>query len=745
MSRFHFIPGYLLISFLSMLAGFAQQPAFPGADGWGKYVSGGRGGSVIAVTSLNDSGEGSLRAALNVSGPRTIVFRVSGTIFLKSDLKISKGDLTIAGQTAPGDGICLANYPLKISATNVIVRYLRSRLGDKAGQDEDALSVNDADSVIIDHCSFSWSVDESASAYSNSHFTMQYCIISESLWNSIHPKGEHGYGGIWGGNKASFHHNLLAHHTSRLPRFNGARYNESWDELVDHRNNVIYNWGFNSAYGGEPSELDGSIARINVVKNYYKAGPATRTGELQYRIVSPDADSQYGFSKWYVDSNEVAGYPLVLDDNWGLGVQGVSNEEKQSMRSDTVFPYVMDIEETASQAYNRVLSWVGARLPRMDTVDKRILWEVTNGTAIYGGSYGDQKGIIDSQDEVGGWPALYSAPAPPDADQDGMPDPWEIDHGLDPADPEDRNDDDFGNGYTNLEEYLNSIAEFGDFLPPPTELILELAGLNNAKLDWTDNSEREEGFLIERADSGDFYVVDTVPPDSNHYEDVNLAYENDYSYRVRAFTSSDTSAYTNVRTITTLAADSPPLKAYQPSPYHYENDVPVNPVLIWKPGAGSEYHTVYFGTTNPPDLVRDQEENMYQPGTLEHSTSYYWRIDETNDNGTTTGQVWKFITEPSTSVEKVIDLNEEFPFDIYPNPVTGKTVTIWFKTEEASEMAIRLYDLYGKQVKADHLEHYPQGSHKHEFRLGHMPNGTYLLMIHTGRFYRSARITIANR
>jgi pectate lyase len=732
MSRFLFTTGYMMISIFSMTCGYAQQPAFPGADGWGKFASGGRGGEVIEVTNLYDSGEGSLRAAINVSGARTIVFSVSGTIFLNSDLKISKGDLTIAGQTAPGDGICLANYPLKIEATNVIVRYLRSRLGDKSGQEEDALFVRYADSVIIDHCSFGWSVDEAASAYSNSHFTMQYCIISESLYHSIHSKGEHGYGGIWGGHKASFHHNLLAHHTSRLPRFNGARYNASWDELVDHRNNVIYNWGFNNAYGGEPSEIDGSIARINVVKNYYKAGPATRPGELQFRILSPDADPVYGFSRWHVDSNGVAGYPLVLEDNWGLGVQGVSEAEKQLMRSDTLFPYVMDAEENVSFAYARVLSEAGARLPRRDTLDKRIIWEVANDTAIFGGTYGEHSGIIDSQDEVGGWPELYSAPAPPDTDHDGMPDQWETDHGLNPYDPADRNEEDFGNGYTNLEEYLNGIEEFGDFLRPPTALKLDLAGLNHVLLDWQDNSDREAGFFIERADSGDFYLLDTLPSDSISYADSNLVYETTFSYRIRAFTDGDTSAYTNVRSITTLAEWSPPLIASQPSPAHYENDVSVSPVLSWKPGSGTEYHRVYFGTTNPPDLVGEQTDNEYLPGMLEHSTSYYWRIDEVNTNGTATGQVWKFITEASTSVEQVSDRHDMLPFDIYPNPVTSRIATIEFRLSEAAEISISLYDIFGRRVKADYLGHYLQGLHRHELHLDEFPSGTYLLMIHTG-------------
>ena len=242
-------------------------PAFPGAEGFGAAATGGRGGQVYIVTNLNDSGTGSLRDALDHNTPRTIVFQVSGTIHLYSNLNIQYPNVTIAGQTAPGDGICIANGTLYAGYDNVIIRYIRCRLGDQwpdgtENGDDDATWGRYGDTIILDHVSASWSVDESLSYYANSNFTAQWCIISESLRYSHHEKGAHGYGGIWGSTNSSWHHNLLAHHSSRNPRV------ESDITNMDLRNNVIYNWGFNSCYGGEG-------ANVNIVNCYYKPGPAT--------------------------------------------------------------------------------------------------------------------------------------------------------------------------------------------------------------------------------------------------------------------------------------------------------------------------------------------------------------------------------------------------------------------------------------------------------------------------------------
>ncbi len=419
----------VMLFWVSVSASHAQQLAFPGAI-------------VIAVTNLNDSGPGSLRAAVDDTSTRTIVFRVAGTIALQSDLVIKNGNLTIAGQTAPGDGICLRDYPLSIEANNVIIRYLRVRLGDVHRLAEDALSVYFRKDLIIDHCSFSWGTDEVLTVRDNENTTVQWCIISESLNDSYHPKGTHGYGGIWGGKGATFHHNLIAHHTSRTPRLNGSRYHKKpEEELVDFRNNVIYNWGFNNVYGGEGG-------RFNLVANYYKCGPASRHKD---RIAEPWDDR----GNWYVADNFVSGYPEVTRDNWAGGIQG---EFKANVRVDAPHPCIPVATQSAEEAYELVLSQAGAVLPERDTLDARIVAEVREGRATFGGSYGAGTGIIDSQSQVGGWPTLRSAAAPEDEDGDGMADDWERARGLDATNLEDRNGDLNGDGYTNLENYLNGLV-----------------------------------------------------------------------------------------------------------------------------------------------------------------------------------------------------------------------------------------------------------------------------------------------
>lgn len=431
----------LLIMVAFNLTAFAQQLAFPGAEGFGRFATGGRGGVVLEVTNLNDHGPGSLRSAIEANEVRTIIFRISGTIVLESALVIEHGDLTIAGQTAPGDGICLKNYPLIIAADNVIIRFLRIRLGDEKRVVDDAISGIGHRNIIIDHCSFSWGIDEVASFYDNENFTLQWCIISESLNHSFHPKGDHGYGGIWGGKGASFHHNLLAHHSSRNPRFNGSRtHGEPIREIVDFRNNVIYNWGFNSAYGGEGGNH-------NLVANFYKAGPATRP---KNRIVEP-WDSK---GRWYVAGNFVAGFPVITSDNWAGGVQG---KFAKHVRLNDPLPVAPVITHPADQAYEWVMKIAGAILPKRDTIDVRIIEEVKKGTASFGGVWGSGTGIIDSQNDVGGWPELKTYAVPLDDDHDGMADDWELAHGLDPADPADRNGDADGDGFTNLENYLNQM------------------------------------------------------------------------------------------------------------------------------------------------------------------------------------------------------------------------------------------------------------------------------------------------
>lgn len=442
----------LILICLFPLAVSGQLPAFPGAEGFGRYTSGGRGGDVWVVTNLTDSVTkplpGSLRWALNKTGPRTIVFAISGTIELKRRLSISKGDVTIAGQTAPGDGICIKGNTVSVDADNVIIRYVRFRCGIDLPTEEppDAITGIRRRDIIIDHCSMSWSVDETASFYDNTNFTMQWCIISESLYNAGHYKGEHGYGGIWGGMGASFHHNLLASHTSRNPRFCGARYHPDTKEkeIVDFRNNVIFNWGFNSSYGGE-------IGHQNMINNYYKPGPATKKTVLS-RIVEP-FDS---LGRWYLSGNYMTGSRQVTSDNWAGGVQGDFAKAK-GIRVNEPFTFAPVKTQKASKAYKLVLKNAGAVLPRRDVLDERIVRETVTGICAYGDSYGAGTGIIDSQNNTEGWPELKTYGVQPDSDADGMPDRWERSKGLNPDDPADRNTK-ARSGYTMLEEYLNSAA-----------------------------------------------------------------------------------------------------------------------------------------------------------------------------------------------------------------------------------------------------------------------------------------------
>lgn len=420
-----------------------RAPAFPGAEGFGKYTIGGRGGRVIEVTNLNDSGPGSFRAAVMAKGPRTVVFRVSGTIALESEIKIREPFLTIAGQTAPGDGICVKNYQFNFDTQHLIIRHVRFRPGDEKGKEQDGFG-GGGDYIVVDHCSASWGVDETFSINKASNLTVQWCMVTESLTKSLHKKGNHGYGGLWGGPGGSWHHNILAHHSSRNPRASG----NAASGLMDYRNNVVYNWGFNSAYGGE-------LWPRNWINNYYKSGPAT-DDKVRHRIfIQKDPRG-----KMFAAGNYVHGFPAISADNWKGGIDFSPDGEATEATLRVKEPFVVAPVATqgAEAAYELVLAHAGASLAR-DSVDRRIIGEIRTGTAKFGASYkGGGKGLIDSQRDVGGWPELRSLPAPVDSDHDGMPDDWERQHGLNPNDPTDGARTAQGNGYTHLELYLNSLV-----------------------------------------------------------------------------------------------------------------------------------------------------------------------------------------------------------------------------------------------------------------------------------------------
>ena len=418
-------------------------PAFPGAEGAGSLSLGGRGGAVYKVTNLNDAGAGSLRAAVEARGPRTIVFEISGLIALASPLKINRPRITIAGQTAPGDGITLRNYPLIVAADDVVIRYIRSRLGDTAGVQADAVSVDRGRRIVIDHVSASWSVDETLSVSGNYadadrgpyDVTVQWSLIAESLNRSVHDKGEHGYGTLTRGgrgSKFSFHHNLWASHSARMPR-PGNYANSAADPVgafFDFRNNVFYNWGGEASGYNADTE---SLAAYNFVGNAYWPGPDTK-GRKAFKESNP-------LARAYFAANAMDG--VVPADPWSL-VTGV-NVAANRLRAPVDMPAVTT--QSWTDANEAVMKFAGASKTR-DSIDVRIVNGVKDRS----------HRIIDSETQVGGWPSLKSIEPPKDSDGDGMPDEWERQAKLNPASDADGNADRDGDGYSNLEEYLNSLV-----------------------------------------------------------------------------------------------------------------------------------------------------------------------------------------------------------------------------------------------------------------------------------------------
>lgn len=477
MKKHLFFLAALLVSGSAITASDAV-PAFPGAEGHGRYTVGGRGGRIIHVTNLNDSGTGSLRAALTAAGKRTIVFDVAGTIHLSKDIKVGSGNVSILGQTAPGGGITIADYTVVFDADNVVCRFIRFRRGMAKNVNEgaDACWGRNKHNIIFDHCSFSWSIDEVASFYDNENFTMQWCTVAEGLNNAGHGKGAHGYGGIWGGKGASFHHNLIAHNNNRNPRLNGARYN--WKgfndpkrkgldaieaEEVDLRNCVMYNWGTgNGAYGGP-------LGNHNIVNNYYKAGPATKNKDRVFQCSknnSKDSDGvlpQDEFGKFYISGNYMES-PKVSESksanyDWN-GVVYDSGGSREKVELDKPCDAGDVTTHSAETAFEKVLGFAGASYYR-DAVDARYAEEARTGTARYTGSISNLPGILDVNDDFGGFPDIPAGTAIVDTDKDGMPDDWEILNGLNPEDASDASTytlDEKG-WYTNLEVYANSIVE----------------------------------------------------------------------------------------------------------------------------------------------------------------------------------------------------------------------------------------------------------------------------------------------
>ncbi|MCF7803530.1 MAG: T9SS type A sorting domain-containing protein [Candidatus Marinimicrobia bacterium] len=522
----------------------AQQVAFPGAEGFGAYTTGGRGGSVYEVTNLNNSGPGSLREGVRMNNV-TIVFRVSGYIDLQSTLEITGSNITIAGQTAPDDGICVRYYPTNIQGNNVIIRYMRFRLGDKNNLSSDAFNTNDRENIIIDHCSFSWGGDEVVSWYGNENMTVQYCMMGEGL-----DYNNHSMVGLWGG-QTSYHHNLIYSSGTRHPKF-AYTYNE---DITDHRNNVIYNWDYQSAYCSP-------TGRVNIVNNYYKYGPATDSG-VKNRIVYSEYDSK----KLHVTGNFVYDYPNVTSDNWSEGVDGVPQ------KFDNPFPAPAVTTHTPEEALNIVLDHAGASIGR-DAVDQRVVEEVQNGTG--------RSSTADSQSQLGGWPTLQADTAPTDSDHDGMPDNWESTEGLDPNDSSDRNLDPDSDGFTNLEEYLNSLVpvDYGtiteDTEPPVAPSNLEATTFSGDRIDltWSDEADNERGFRIRYSDDNWNTQEEVTKAIANLTEAsiTGLDAETTYEFRIVAYNTKGESDTSNTASGTTLSADHYRVWTRSEGPGHLELD-----------------------------------------------------------------------------------------------------------------------------------------------------------------------------
>ena len=541
----------MLVCTILIQQAFSQQLSFPTAEGAGKYTKGGRGTTtaptiVYYVTNLNDDGlVGSLRYAVNqTAAARTIVFKVSGTIHLIAALSV-KANTTIAGQTAPGGGICLADYPVTLAGNNIIVRYLRFRLGDKnqlkttpsgcgvpvapfsaacapvnGSGGDDAFGATARKNIIVDHCTMSWSNDEACSIYEGDSTTMQWCMISEPLNYAYHfETGDadferHGYGGIWGGRKATFHHNLLAHCQGRACRFDGSRNLDggttAGKENCDFVNNVIYNWGGYNVNGGEGGNY-------NIQNNYYKYGPSTTSG-VRSMVINPYATSPLPYGKYYVAGNYIDGSTTVTNNNWlGAKMDGGTLADTTQSKVTTPFAVFPAINlQTPADAYTAVLNGVGATIPGRDTLDARIIVNVKNRTGKIIDCQGGYPHATTYATTVNAWPTLTSGTAPLDDDYDGMPNWWETREGLNPTTSTDRNNL-TPDGYTVLEKYLYSIPAWNAhaaFVSITATKLSSTTARVNFTTDWT-----KDGFKYGLFRSNDSLGVYTKVAEISSYID----------------------------------------------------------------------------------------------------------------------------------------------------------------------------------------------------------------------------------
>ncbi|NDV78086.1 polysaccharide lyase [Dysgonomonas sp. 511] len=459
----------------------AEIPAFPGAEGGGAYSFGGRGGKVIVVTSLEDSGPGTLREACEQGGARIVVFNVAGIIKLKTPLIIRAPYITIAGQTAPGDGVCVAGETLWVNTHDVVVRHMRFRRGETyVGRRDDSFGGNPVGNIMIDHCSTSWGLDENISFYRHMFDPgyegakeLKLPTVNVTIQNTISSQAldtyNHAFGSTLGGENCTFMRNLWANNAGRNPSI-------GWNGVFNFVNNVIYNWVHRSVDGGDYSAL------YNMINNYYKPGPLTpKNSPVGHRILKPESGrsklSYKEYGRVYANGNIMEGYPEITKDNWAGGIQvetqGNTDGYTEKMKWNKPFPIENPFPiMTAQEAYNFVMDNVGATFPKRDIVDQRVVEQVQTGKVYYAkdlnpddfyqfehrrlpkDSY--KHGIITDIKQVGGYPEYKGKPYK-DSDGDGMPDEWEKKYGLNPNDPSDAVKDMNGDGYTNIEKYINGI------------------------------------------------------------------------------------------------------------------------------------------------------------------------------------------------------------------------------------------------------------------------------------------------
>ncbi|MCR9014614.1 LamG-like jellyroll fold domain-containing protein [Aquiflexum gelatinilyticum] len=627
--------------------------AFPGAEGFGKYASGGRGGQVLKVTNLNDSGPGSLRDAVTSSGSRIVVFEVSGTIFLQSPINVTSPDLTIAGQSAPGDGITIANHRLNFTnAKNIIVRYIRFRPGDTSGLELQAGFGVYIDNAIFDHCTFSWGTDEIASFYAVRNFTIQWSIISEALNNSVHSKGRHGYGAIVGGKNVSWHHNLLAHAIDRMNMFDHMGLYKNSQELVewrgvtDFRNNVIYNWQ-------DRASTNGDGGNFNLINNFYKPGPATTSSEARNFFLNATGTfngSSTIYGKFFLNGNILNGNSSVSTNNWTgvkLETSELTKQFLESTKLNSALPTnVYSYIPTGQESYFRVLDYSGASLVR-DPVDTRVVQETRNGTFTFSGSKGSRFGIIDSQNDVGGWPTLRSLPTPLDTDRDGIPDAWESANNLNPIRSNDR-EYNLSPYYTDIEMYINSLVDIlvkNQYPNTPLTVvpILPAANANNI-------SPMDISFAWELVPNADTYQIQISKSSTfasgniilSNLRNLSIVYpkldaNSTYFWRVRGVRNGVSGSYSNTRSFQTNSVSNTPGQPLLLEPDSGKEGVSLNPAVSWSKVPNALSYDLQISTvSNFSSTIFSQigiTPTSYQSPKLLENTTYFWRVRARNSNG----------------------------------------------------------------------------------------------------------------